>query len=219
MEVEASTITNTASKYPNQNQEILNRVGYLTRALHENLKVLSLDKIIEHVANDIPDACERLNYVSCMTEQAAERVLSATEVAIPIQADIANRTQVLKAHWENTVNSNSLRSEYIESVKLTLDFLALTEKNSKETKVLLMDIMMAQDFQDLTGQVIKKVIRLTQELEHELMQALIDFSPSLKGSEQEESEFLTDQPIDDDVKSTSNINQDDLDNLLNDLGF
>lgn len=219
MEVEASSVTNTASKYPNQNHEILNRVGYLTRALHENLKVLRLDKIIEHVVNDIPDACERLNYVTCMTEQAAERVLNATEVAMPIQADIANRTQVLKAHWENTINTNSLKSEYIESVKLTLDFLAVTEKNSLKTKALLMDIMMAQDSQDLTGQVIKQVVRFTQELEHELMQALIDFSPSLKASEQVESEFLSDQPIDDDVKSTSEINQDDLDNLLKDLGF
>lgn len=219
METETSNTFDAHSIYPNQNQEILNRVGYLTRALHENLKVLSLDKIIEHVANDIPDACERLNYVSSMTEQAAERVLSATEVAMPIQAEIANRTQVLKKHWENTINSNSLRSEYNESVQLTLDFLAFTEKNSQKTKALLMDIMMAQDFQDLTGQVIKKVIRLTQELEVELMKALIDFSPSKKVSKHVDYGECSENPKNIVVESDSKFNQDDLDNLLNDLGF
>jgi chemotaxis protein CheZ len=68
-----------------KHDEMLNRIGQVTRSLHENLKGLGFDKIIEQVSKDIPDACERLNYVSRMTEQSAERVLNATDAAIPLQ--------------------------------------------------------------------------------------------------------------------------------------
>lgn len=63
------------------NNEMLNRIGQLTRALHENLRGIGLEKIVEKISKDIPDACERLQYVSRMTEQSAERVLNATDAA------------------------------------------------------------------------------------------------------------------------------------------
>jgi len=136
--------------------EILNRVGHVTRTLHDSLSGLGLDKILEQVAQDIPDARDRLAYVARMTEQAAERVLNATDVAIPLQEELAAGATALQQRWQDVMREPSLKSEYNLAANDTLAYLTMAGKNTAETKALLMDIMMAQDFQDLTGQVIKK---------------------------------------------------------------
>jgi len=69
--------SNASAAPVSTNDEILNRIGHVTRALHDNLSGLGFDKILEKAASEIPDARERLNYVARMTEQAAERVLNA----------------------------------------------------------------------------------------------------------------------------------------------
>ncbi len=157
--------------------EMLSRIGHVTRALHDNLSGLGFDKMLEQVASEIPDARDRLNYVARMTEQAAERVLNATDEATPLQTDMAAAAAALEKRWTEVMERPSLKSEYNAQVQETLDFLKLTDKNTAATKALLMDIMMAQDFQDLTGQVIKKITSLAQDLEKQLVQVLVDFSP------------------------------------------
>jgi chemotaxis protein CheZ len=79
-------------------------------------------------------------------------------------------------------------------------------------KARLLDIMMAQDFQDLTGQLIKKVVAITQAVERELAQILIDNAPP---SFKEKAVELMEGPS---VPSTA-LEQDDVDNLLDSLGF
>jgi len=145
-----------------QNDEMLTRIGHVTRTLHDSLMGLGFDQILEKVASEIPDARDRLNYVARMTEQAAERVLNATDVATPLQTELATGAATLDKHWREILAKPSLKSEYNQVADETLTFLALTEKNTAETKELLMEIMMAQDFQDLTGQVIKKITGLAR---------------------------------------------------------
>lgn len=159
--------------------DMLSRIGQVTRMLHDSLSGLGLDKIMEQVAHDMPDARDRLNYVSKMTEQAAERVLNATDVAIPLQTELATGATKLDQRWKAVLANPSLKSEYDIVAGETMAYLSMTDKNTAETKALLMDIMMAQDFQDLTGQVIKKITALAQELEMKLVQVLIDFSPNV----------------------------------------
>ena len=60
----------------------------MIRVLHDSLRGLGLDKLLERAAEDIPGASDRLDYVAKMSEQAAQRVLNATDVAIPLQATI-----------------------------------------------------------------------------------------------------------------------------------
>jgi len=156
---------------------LLNRIGQVTRVLHDSLTGLGLDKILEQIACDIPDARDRLSYVARMTEQAAERVLNATDAAIPLQAELAKDTSVLESRWKAILANRSLKSEYNRAADETLQFLAKTGTHTSESKAILMDIMMAQDFQDLTGQVIQKVTKLAQEMEKQLLQVLIDFTP------------------------------------------
>ncbi len=206
--------------------DMLNRIGHLTRVLHDNLRGLGLDKILEQVAQDIPDARDRLAYVARMTEQAAEKVLNATDIAIPLQDDLASGAKALESRWKETLEKPSLKSEYNQVADETLAFLALTGKNTTETKALLMDIMMAQDFQDLTGQVIKKITTLAQDMEKQLVQLLIDFSPAVAKKESdvvkksgETSPTLMNGPqIDPDAVDVV-ASQEQVDDLLDSLGF
>lgn len=203
---------------PVHNDEMLNRIGHVTRALHDSLWGLGLDKILEQVAQDIPDARDRLNYVARMTEQAAERVLNATDAATPLQTELATNASVLENRWKELLTNASLKSEYNQLANETLTFLALTQKKTTETKVLLMDIMMAQDFQDLTGQVIKKITALAQDLEKQLVQVLIDFSPTM--AKKEANITLMNGPqIDPENTIDAVASQEQVDDLLDSLGF
>lgn len=198
--------------------EMLNRIGHVTRTLHDSLRGLGLDKIMEQVANEIPDARDRLKYVAKMTEQAAERVLNATDAAMPLQDDILAQGNALEAQWKAILANASLKSEYNEIANKTLAYLAATGKNSTDTKALLMDIMMAQDFQDLTGQVIKKITTLAQELEQQLVQVLVDFSPNAVKKEAD-SQLLNGPQIDPENTADVVASQEQVDDLLDSLGF
>jgi chemotaxis protein CheZ len=198
--------------------EMLSRVGQVTRALHDSLSGLGFDKMLEQVAAEIPDARDRLNYVARMTEQAAERVLNATDEATPLQTELATEAASLKQRWDDTLANPSLKSEYNLVAEDTLKFFELTDKNTAATKALLMDIMMAQDFQDLTGQVIKKITSLAQDLEKQLVQVLVDFSPSSVSKEEDDS-LMNGPQIDPHNKVDVVSSQEQVDDLLDSLGF
>ncbi|MDP1658089.1 MAG: protein phosphatase CheZ [Methylotenera sp.] len=203
----------------NPNDEMLNRIGHVTRTLHDSLQGLGLEKILEQVATDIPDARDRLAYVARMTEQAAERVLNATDAAIPLQTELASVATALEQRWEHALVKPSLKTEYNQVADETLAFLTLTGKNTTETKALLMDIMMAQDFQDLTGQVIKKITGLAQDLEKQLVQVLIDFSPTSTKKEADTNMVLMNGPQIDPNAVDVVASQEQVDDLLDSLGF
>ena len=218
-ELSPTQLAGTAEILPaiNQSDEMLNRIGQVTRALHDNLSGLGLDKLMEKVAVDIPDARDRLNYVARMTEQAAERVLNATDAAIPLQTELATEAGRLEVRWNQVMSVPSLKSDYTNVANETLAFLSMTSKNTTDTKALLMDIMMAQDFQDLTGQVIKKITSLAQDLEQQLVQLLIDYSPAV--AKKEASPGLMNGPqIDPDAVDVV-ASQEQVDDLLDSLGF
>jgi chemotaxis protein CheZ len=212
-----------------QNDEMLSRIGHVTRTLHDSLSGLGLEKILEQVAHDIPDTRDRLNYVARMTEQAAERVLNATDAAIPLQTELANDALALEVRWKNVVTNPSLKSEYNQTVEETFAFLSRTGKNTTDTKALLMDIMMAQDFQDLTGQVIKKITTLAQDMERQLVQVLIDFSPVAAkkeaGAEPEKKAVTVDTGLMNGPQIAPEaavdvvVSQEQVDDLLDSLGF
>lgn len=209
-----------------QNDDMLSRIGHVTRTLHDSLSGLGLDKVMAQVALDIPDARDRLNYVAKMTEQAAERVLNATDVAIPLQTELAAEAVKIQQRWKEVLANPSLKSEYDPVAEETLAYFSMIEKNTAETKALLMDIMMAQDFQDLTGQVIKKITALAQDMEKQLVQVLIDFSPSVakpvlakKETEATANELLLNGPQIDPKAVDVVASQEQVDDLLDSLGF
>jgi chemotaxis protein CheZ len=70
-------------------EQLVNRIGHLTRQMREGMRELGLDKSIARAAEAIPDARDRLSYVAQMTERAAERALNAIDVAQPIQDNLS----------------------------------------------------------------------------------------------------------------------------------
>ncbi len=199
--------------------EMLHRIGQLTRGLHESLRELGLDQMLEKTAQEIPDARDRLNYVATMTEQAADRVLNATDIANPLQDNITSQAAVLQDRWKAILDKPSLKSEYDEAAQETLKFLKQTTEDANATKAQLMEIMMAQDFQDLTGQVIKKITELANVIEQELVRTLVDFAPSQPLPESEETGLLNGPQIKPEEKVNVMADQEQVDDLLDSLGF
>ena len=159
--------------------EFLSRIGHMTRALHDSLRGLGLDKLIEKAASDIPDARDRLDYVARLSEQAAQKVLNATDAASPLQDNIDSGARELSAAWSALLNDPATGDPQWRALAArTVSTLEGVRGATVDTKSYLMDIMMAQDFQDLTGQVISKVTVIAHNLERQLVQLLVDFAPA-----------------------------------------
>lgn len=204
-----------------RHEEVVSRVGQITRSLHNNLRELGLDKIIQDATCQIPNARDRLGYVARMTEQAAQKVLNATEAAMPLQDRIEEGADALAAEWSGILAGNeSEQSERLAPMAdRTLAFLERTRNDSGETRQHLLDIMMAQDFQDLTGQVIKKITELTYDLEQQLVQLLVDFAPQENKREPASGSMLNGPQIHADANGEAVSDQKQVDDLLSSLGF
>jgi chemotaxis protein CheZ len=202
-----------------QQEKMLERIGHLTRSLHENLLALGLDGVIERVANDMPDARQRLDYVAKMTEQSAQRVLNATDSALPLQQKIETDVSDMMHAWQAAMDAPFSESQYRALAKRTMVCLEHTKAASSETREQLLAIMMAQDFQDLTGQVIKKITTLAHELETQLVQLLVDYAPAQVDRQNDESGLLNGPQINPEGKKDVVASQQQVDDLLESLGF
>jgi len=208
----------TAAAEPIAQEEMLARVGQMTRMLHDNLRGLGFDKLIAKAAHEIPDARDRLDYVAKMTEQAAQRVLNATELASPIQDRIEADAGSIASDWQAAMAASFSEAQYRALAERTVAFLGETREGAVLTKQQLMDIMMAQDFQDLTGQVIRKVTELAHNIEQQLVQLLVDYSPAEVRREATNS-LLNGPQINPAGNADVVSNQGQVDDLLESLGF
>lgn len=197
--------------------KVLNQLGQMTRTLHDTLRELGLNKAIEKATSSIPDARDRLNYVATMTQQAAERVLTATEAAQPLVQNMEAESQRLSEQWQMLFNHQLDVEQFKMLVTQTMAFLDIVPKQSRMTYSYLMEIMMAQDFQDLTGQVIKKIIELTQSMEKQLLALLLESAPPSIKAEFETG--LLNGPVINARGQNVVTSQDQVDDLLESLGF
>jgi len=201
--------------------EVLSRIGHMTRALHESLRGLGLDKLIEKAASDIPDARDRLDYVARLSEDAAKRVLDATDAANPLQDGIGASAADLSGAWKALLAAKPAGEGALEWRALaerTIADLDASRGAVDATKGHLMDIMMAQDFQDLTGQVIKRITGIAQDLEKQLVQVLVDFAPE-EIKRDLDNGLLNGPQIKPQGNSEVVADQGQVDDLLDSLGF
>ncbi len=197
---------------------VMGRIGRLTRMLHDALRELGYDRVLEKTAASIPDARDRLDYVVKMTEQAAVRALNAIEAAQPIQDQLGSEAERLSANWRKLFDRQLSVEEFKTLVAGTRSYLAEVPKQTSATNAQLLEIMMAQDFQDLTGQVIKKITMLAQEMEQQLVHLLVDLVPADMRSEID-SGLLNGPVVNAAVKTDVVTNQNQVDDLLASLGF
>jgi chemotaxis protein CheZ len=198
--------------------EVLGRIGHMTRALHDSLRGLGLDKLIEKAASDIPDARDRLDYVARLSEDAAKRVLDATDAAAPLQDRIDSSAAELTQAWRALLAGSEGSPEWRALAERTIASLDESRTAAAATKGQLMDIMMAQDFQDLTGQVIKRITGIAQNLEKQLVQVLVDFAPAEVRREFDNG-LLNGPQINPEGNSEVVADQGQVDDLLDSLGF
>jgi len=197
---------------------VFSQIGHLTRKLHDTLRELGYDKTLEKAVESIPDARDRLDYIAKMTEQAAVRVLTATEIAQPIQEKLESESGELAKQWQLVFDNQLGVEEFKQLAAKTRDFLKDVPSRTKATNAQLMEIMMAQDFQDLTGQVIKKTIVMAQRMEHDMLQLLIAVTPVDKKAEVDAS-LLNGPVINAEGRSDVVTSQEQVDDLLESLGF
>jgi chemotaxis protein CheZ len=197
---------------------VINQIGQMARTLHDTLRDLGLSKSIVKAAASIPDAKDRLNYVATLTENAAERVLNATEAAQPLVEKMEVEAHRLSGQWELLFEKKLDVEQFKSLVTQTQSFLHEVPKDAKATNAYLMEIMMAQDFQDLTGQVIKKIMAVTKDLEQQLLALLVENAPA--SSKAEMNDGLLNGPVIN-AKGRADVvsSQDQVDDLLESLGF
>lgn len=203
--------------YPGE--RVLSRVGQLTRVLHDSLRELGYDKVIEKAASQIPDARDRMSYVANMTEKAAERALNAIEIAKPVQDSLSSDASGLNARWQRLFDRQLSVEEFRQLVADTRVFLADVPLRAEATNSQLMEIMMAQDFQDLTGQVIKRVTAVTSDLESQLVQLLLENVPAEHKPEAAPSGLMNGPVIKGEGQADVVTSQKQVDDLLESLGF
>ncbi|WP_230414269.1 protein phosphatase CheZ [Collimonas silvisoli] len=198
-------------------EQLVNRIGHLTRLLRESMRELGLDQEIAKAAQAIPDARDRLNYVAAMTERAAERALNAIDVAQPIQEKLSKQAKTLNQRWDEWFVSPVELDDARVLVLDTRNYLKDVPQQASAINAQLIEIMMAQDFQDLTGQVIKKMMEVVHEMEKQLLQVLIDNTPVEK--RQDGNGLLNGPQMRADENPDAVSDQEQVDDLLSSLGF
>ncbi|ANQ84628.1 chemotaxis regulator CheZ [Azoarcus olearius] len=197
---------------------VFTRLGKLTRQVHDMLGELGFDQALQEVAEAIPDARQRLNYIAQMTEQAASRVLNATDIAQPLQDQVESEAEALQARWDKLFAQQLSVDEFKQLALETRGFLGTAAQNSRATNAQLLEIMMAQDFQDLTGQVIKRVVDMAQTLETQLLQVLLEVTPAEKRNDKH-SGLMNGPVISSEGRDDVVTSQGQVDDLLESLGF
>lgn len=202
--------------------ELFIEVGRLTRELHDAINGFLLDARISDMTNvEIPDAKERLNYVITMTQQSADRTLTAVEKSLPLVEVMERRSGELAEDWGKLRMRMLSKDEFKGLSDDLADFLQQTKEDAVDLHASLSEVLMAQDFQDLTGQIIRKVITLVHDVEEKLVKLvritgnkLDEGKPAKEGREKLAGPAIPGLNQGDQVKS-----QDEVDDLLSSLGF
>ncbi len=212
---------------------LFQELGRLTRDVHETFKAFRSDSRITDLAegDDMADAKERLHYVIAMTQQAADTTMGQIELAIPLCEKVTSGTSELLSSWERFTQRQMAAEEFRQLSKTLKVFLEDANNDSRTLMTHLNEVMMAQSYQDLTGQIIYKVIKLVEDVEEDLINLIKLSSKHMGQSEVSDKEL----PETDKNKQKSALDgpvvpglvdeaetlagQDEVDDLLSSLGF
>lgn len=203
--------------------ELFKEMGRLTRALHDAITSVQSDTTLAKLAeSDMPEARQRLDYVISLTEQAANRTMNAVDDCIPICNEMNVRAEDIADSWLRLTRRELSGDEFRALSRNVQLFLENVQKDTQTLKQNLTEILLAQDFQDLTGQVIRRVTHMVRELEDKLVDLIKRNGQLAEHPETDatgpdiaaEGPQLRHAERDDVVSG-----QDDVDDLLSSLGF
>ena len=204
---------------------LYNEVGKMARDLHDSINTFCTETRIDEIAEDeIPDARSRLRHVITLTQKSADRSLTAVEDTMPRCDDLSGRISELGKAWQNFKRREMSVEQFRELSTKLETFFNEAEQDTSAIRNGLNEIMMAQDFQDLTGQIISRVIELVEEVEGNLVE-LVRITGERKSHPPEKEEDRADEikaegPHVPGLGDSKVVNgQDDVDDLLSSLGF
>ncbi len=191
--------------------EVFQQLGLITRQLHDTLHQLGVMPKLQSAANGLPDARSRLTYIARKTGEAADKVLNSVEQAKADHAHIASETRRI---------AQAIVKDPVKAVAsgAVMNFVGDVEAATARIDVHLTDIMMAQDFHDLTGQVVAKVVSLAADLEDSLVKLLVQAAPP-EQAQKVESSILNGPVVSHEGRTDVVANQGEVDDLLASLGF
>lgn len=167
---------------------LFNQIGIVTRKLHDSLREFknALDPRIKQIADEeVPNAVDSLEYVITRTEDAANRTMEIVERHLKGLTACASHLKKLKGPKASLQHLKEFHDAYHAD---------LTE------------ILLAQEFQDITGQTIRKVIELVNAIEAELVGLITTFGVKPEKLKRE-------------ARISQKVSQDDVDDLLREFGF
>ena len=191
--------------------DMFRQLGSITRQLHDALKELGYTDKLKGTVDQLPDAQSRLSYIARLTGEAAEKVLNHVDEGKAEQARIAERGRQLADTISRVPGLARAMPELLEWSK---DIVDLSEKSDAR----LTDIMMAQDFHDLTGQVIGRVVQLAGTIEEQLLGLLLQSAPSGQPGQDHAIE-LAGPVVSPEGRTDVVSDQKQVDDLLASLGF
>ncbi|QJD89209.1 protein phosphatase CheZ [Duganella dendranthematis] len=201
---------------PVEDKAMFERLGGIVRLLHDSLRELGYDKALTEASSQINDAQDRLEYVATLTEQAANKVLNTLDEGMPEQDTLSKKSKDMENRWADLFAGKLSLEQFKQLAGDSQQFAIAVSAATEAEKARLLEIMMAQDFQDITGQLIKKVVTITKTVESELATLLRDNAPpAVKEKIAQKEVSLMSGPSAPAVA----LNQDSVDDLLADLGF
>lgn len=207
----ASSPNSATSATAGASPEVFQQLGQITRQLHDTLTQLGVMPKLQIAAEGLPDARSRLSYIAQKTGEAADKVLNSVDQAKVEHANIATETRRI---------AEALLSDPVKAVASgsVINFVSDVEAATARIDQHLTDIMMAQDFHDLTGQVVAKVVGLANELEDSLVKLLLQAAPA-ELTQQMEREALQGPVVNPEGRTDVVADQGEVDDLLASLGF
>lgn len=190
---------------------VFQQLGTITRLLHDTMEQLGVMPKLQTATDGLPDARSRLTYIADKTAAAANKVLNSVDQAKADHEAISQATRDIAAK----IVADPVRAVASGSI---LNFVQEIEGKTARIDQHLTDIMMAQDFHDLTGQVVKKVVQLTSDLEDSLVKLLVQVVPP-EQREKVSQEVLQGPVVNPEGRTDVVSNQGEVDDLLASLGF
>jgi chemotaxis protein CheZ len=207
-----------------QESDLFQEVGKLTRELHDALNSFDVDaRLVNLTENEMPDTRERLNFVIKTTEDAAHKTLGFIDQTLPLASDLKQTAAKIDESWHR-FRMKEMSADEFQSLGNEIEaYLPIVKQHSEQIHANLSEMILAQGFQDITGQVIRQVIDLVGEVESNLVQLVKVAGKHIDNKTKKSKQVDPIKAEGPQINAEDNPdilnNQDEVDDLLSSLGF